>query len=333
LCPKYGALRVFKAYKSDQDGSVVVTFAITLLVMLLVMGVALDLSRLNSAKSKLQDSADIAVLTAAVEIQAENRVWKRSGRAMFRANAERLPLARRPELEFRKTRDQVELTVKSELEPMLMHMFGYDDLEVEVFAAANLPKVIKTEVAIALDISNSMLMGEDKFAAVQQTVGDLLDDFESRNEESRNGSPLVWASIVPFGENVAIVNRVDGGTDNVRGLDWFGPFEDHSPESFIQTDESICADFRDNPLRNDAPPSSGRFPVWSAKVIPPAMDRPCTEHTIQPLTHDMEALKESVMDFQPVDNGTRLDFAVLWAWRALSPRWRGQWWTSDNIAS
>lgn len=321
---------MFKRYKSERDGSVVVTFAVTLFVILIVLGAALDMSRLQSARSKLQDSADMAVLSAAVEIQAKNTEWRKTGKAMFRANAENLPVEGRPNLKFKKSKDHVELTVKGELKPMLMHLFGYDDLGIEVFAAANLSKETKTEVAIALDISNSMLLGMDKFAAVQQTVGELLDDFQKKNEESRGTSPKVWASIVPFGENVAIVNRVAGTTDNVRGLNWFGPFEEHSPANFTQTDNSICADFRDSRLRNDAPPSSGRFPVWSAKVIPPAMDRPCTEHTVQPLTDDMEGLKESVMDFQPVDNGTRLDFAVLWGWRALSPRWRGQWWTSNN---
>lgn len=321
---------MLKSYSSDNSGSVVVTFAVTLLVVVLVIGAALDLSRLHNANSKLQDAADMAVLSAALEIQAENKKWRRTGKAMFGVNTNDLPIKSNPKLKFKKNKDHVELTVDAELKPMIMHMFGYKDLEIQVFAAASLAKEAKTEVAILLDISNSMLMGADKFTAVQRTVNSLLRDFEAQNLASNTPGPKVWASVVPFGENVAIVNRVAGTTDNDRGLNWFGPFDEHSPDSFHQTDFGVCPELRDSRLRNDSPPSSGRFPVWSAKVIPPAMDRPCTAHTIQPLTDDMTALQQSVTSFRPVDNGTRLDFAVLWGWRALSPRWRGEWWTSDN---
>ncbi len=322
----------FKDYKKNSEGVFALKFALFLTALVMVSGMAVDISRLVQAKSKLQNAADSAVLAAALDIRSDGNEWRKKGFASFDFNKSDLEFSKEPNLSFRKGAESVSLTAGVELKPLFVQIFGFPNMDVTVHSEANLGQGKKIEVSILFDVSTSMEMGTPgKFANAQSAVNALLDDLEATSSSFSTTSPI-WVSLIPFGENVSIVERISGTNTNTRSLNWFGPFEEHSPTEFVGDDQSLCAELRsDNNLWDDSPPSAGQFPVWYKKYVSDyGHHRPCNQHTMEPLTSDFASLRSKVDSLTAIDQGTRIDLGILWAWRSLSPSWRGEWWTSDN---
>lgn len=325
-------MTTFRRVIKDETGEFAINFALLLPILLLCCGVAIDMANLLQVKTKLQSVSDAAVLSAAHEASKGNNNWKQYAEDVLSTNSVNIGIQENPRVELNKTNDRVQLTVDALFDPLLLQIFGYNELGMQVYSEANIVEDKKLEVAILLDISNSMLIGTDKFSYAQTAVNNLLDEFNQTNLSSATGTKI-WVSLVPFGENVALVNRVAGTNQNVRNLNWFEYFETHTSNPLfpLPTDDSLCAELRQNySYHDDTPPTNGKFTVWYTKMIPPAGARPCTEYTIKPLTDNFSSLKAEVSSIIPIENGTRLDLAFLWGWRSLSSRWRGLWWTSDS---
>jgi len=64
--------KLIQRYKADEYGGFSTMFGITIVMVLTVMGAALEISRLTSVKSKLQSVTDMAVLAGAIAADARD---------------------------------------------------------------------------------------------------------------------------------------------------------------------------------------------------------------------------------------------------------------------
>ena len=269
------------SYLRNKDGVFAIKFAIAIPLLLLCCGFAVDGYRLVHAHSQLQTAADSAVLAAAIENRNENGDWRVSARDTFKVNSSHVEFKSEPFVRLRETTsDTIEFTANAELKPAFVQIFGFPNMGIHVEAEANLSLKRKAEVAILFDLSSSLHIGGiQKYEAAQTAVTNLLTEFGNQNSYSTSGT-VIWAGLVPFGERVSIAPRDGITNNNVLGLNWFGPFEEHSPTEFDAvdpasypsyfpspyTDRGMCPELRpDTNLHDDSPPGAGLFPIWYKK--------------------------------------------------------------------
>ncbi len=64
-------------FKEDSSGNIGVFLALSLPVMIVAIGAAVDIADTTSRKTKLQSATDISVLAAARSGETEKNIWRR----------------------------------------------------------------------------------------------------------------------------------------------------------------------------------------------------------------------------------------------------------------
>lgn len=326
------ALGSVRNYAQNNKGSISMTFAAAFLVLALASGIVFDYSRGVSSKMELQASLDSALFTAARQDDEDDAREAFDHQLALTTGIADLD-HRVKSFDYDSATGIVRASLSSDVNTTLMKIFNVDDIEVNASAAVKIHEAKKVEVALLVDISTSMnIDGPEKFEEVRTAIAALLTDFSNVDDDT------IWTSLVPFGTRVGIVDRVfDNGigtNNNALDLDWFESFSTDNPAQ-THNDVAMCPELRtDSSLWTDATPEDGAFPIWYGRygdTIWTEMDQPCHEITMTPLTNNYTNLLEKAVALEAIDDGTRIDIGILWAWRALSPKWRGLWWTSDNL--
>ena len=119
------SLSVFDAFKKDVRGVFALKFALILTPILIAVGIAVDLSRTVSVKTKLQNAADAATLTARMNMESSPKEWREIATQAFEENIQNIPLKGTPKLKFSTPEaDMVQLKVQGHLKPQFIQIFG-----------------------------------------------------------------------------------------------------------------------------------------------------------------------------------------------------------------
>lgn len=191
-----------KVFSSDARGETAVTFALTLLPLLLIVGAAVDYSRAVAQRSNLQQATDAAVLAL-----AHNSVTASSTSASLKAPAQTYLAALSTKatltnLTLDPTTSQVCLKTAASVSTSLMALAGVKALPVSAYACAVPNTSMTYEVALALDNSGSMAEqagGASKIAALQTAAQKLIDILIPAGTQK----PTTAVALVPF---TALVN-------------------------------------------------------------------------------------------------------------------------------
>jgi hypothetical protein len=309
----------------DTQGSTITVVAVALFMILGVASLSIDALYLYVLKDRLQTTADVAALAAVQDIEDQDEAkataieyatknmdtdahgevlslgdvviggWDPDTR-IFTPNADPANAVR-----VTTRREQVN---NNPAGLFFARVLGIDEVDLSAQATAAFePR--KVELAMVLDNSGSMDMFGGSMQYLIDAADQLLDMMfqgESTLDESR-------ISIVPFR---ALVHLGTGHADWLSGAapgTWNG--------CFLARFEPVGG----GPYRlTDSPPADVPFDPAPDTTT---SNRNCSVQMVA--TEDDRDVLDTAMNALGAQYQTDMYEAMAWAWRALSPRWRGVW--------
>jgi len=313
----------------NEDGSFAVVFAISLGVILMGVGYAIDMSRTVTAKGQVQSVADIASLTAARASNTTDADLRQIADAVFiehlGAGADALIT------EVSRDNDSVTVKAADNVPTSFSRIFGVNELGLAVSSTA-LYAERKMDIALVLDTTESM--SGRKLNSLKRAAGELIDTIDDLDGDSVRLSVMPFAQHVnvgtsrrsaawldvPADEPAATWQRVPGSERNCR------------TESGIRDRDGVPTPYRYNTCDYDWERGPDRTRTWQGCVgsrnipldqrpaydgvkIPGLLDKPCGTE-ILPLTSDMGRVRSKVRELR-AQGDTYMPAGLLWGWRAL----------------
>ena len=330
-----------KRYTENTQGNFAIIFAVTVVVLLLGTGVAVDTNMMHAAKSRLQSTADAAVLAAAKSGETDLVRLKTIAEDYVAANSNAGDSAITSVSLGANGRLQV--NVNRDVDTQFMSIFGKDQVDIAAMSEAPLTSSEPVNISLVLDVTGSMQGA--KLASLKTAATDLIDTLEAYDNDS------LKVSVVPFGRYVNVgLSR--------RNASWLDVDDDSST-----TGAEVCRMKRDVTSRtncrtvtrtcdNDGVPYScnrrvcdvtygpeyrscstptvnrtwrgcvgSRVSPWhervaySGKKIPGLMNAWCGTE-IQPLTANMDSVR-STISAMSAGGKTYIPSGLAWGWRTL----------------
>jgi len=296
-----------KPYIRNADGNIAVMTAVCLVPLLLIIGMAVDHSKLTSDISKAQASADAAVLAASKQYydSFRRKSAKSTGNVAARLNFDDSFSVGRDKVKTRLKRlddGSFELTtaISGKTKNSFMGMIGkpVSRWTVEAKSAVSSPPQI--EVILVLDISESMLV-DNKIGRMKTAVQQFITDIEP----FKNGQNHLTVSLIPFGGSINI------GRDSGSWLDANSGFSRAS---------QFYGCFR-NTGRTDVDPGDLQAyqQGYAGKRNAPLCPRDGSEAFL--FSRNVTRLNNHISGLQ-TSWGTDSPYGLLWAERFLDNDWR-----------
>jgi Mg-chelatase subunit ChlD len=187
---------------TDKGGNVSIMFAVSLMAILGISGLALDITDTIKRKSTLQSASDAAVLSAAISGETKIKKLEALARAAFENNFQskqgeviktfKLNLSQKNELS---------LVVEMEKPTLLMGIAGFDTVDASVQSATFLRSASPIDIAFVLDRTGSM---------AGRNMTDLINASRGLITELDAGDREIRIAVVPFSDYVNIgINGLD----------------------------------------------------------------------------------------------------------------------------
>jgi len=300
LWPLFAAGRDFLA---DRRGNFAVLFGVSSLVLVSAAGMALDYSRLSSAKVRLNQAVDAAVLSTTRNITLGNITEDEAEEVVtsyVMANIDEGELAGQPVQIDKVIVDKVAKTLQVEASirvPMtLTKLISASDRTIATGATAQFSNT-QIEVAMALDITGSMghwipASGETRIQGLKKAATKAVDMmFAAPGADER-----VRIGLVPYAATVDASPVIDE-------IDYTGS-------------SNGCVYERTGPKRYERDFASPLHPVGGTSNCPGA--------EIMPMTNDDGLLKSRINAFG-TGGCTAGHIAIAWSYYMLAPEWNGAW--------
>lgn len=311
------------SFSNDDRGAVAMIFGLMAVVMVMLMGAAVDTGRWLHAHSQTKAAVDAAVLAGARSLQvtagdAEAALTIAS--EFYKSNVVSRPEVKKDTIEFtvNETRTAVKATgtafintpflaIANIKELALWKDGGSESSEASSEIGGNSGQEL--EISIMLDVTGSM--AGDKLESLKDAANDLIDILLPENRE---GAPARIA-LAPFAESVrpgSLLNAVRGTrAASIKVKDRSGKLQTYKLSPCVS--ERTGSD-----AYTGAKPEAGKFlgAVYSKSGS-------CTPGAeIVPLTSDKAKLKATVAGLT-ASGGTAGHLGSSWAWYLLSPTWAG----------
>jgi len=284
---------------ADRKGSMIVQFAVALIPVLGVMGAAIDYSRANLARTKMQVALDVTgLLLSKLPANTTQEELIAKAQQYFFANyaspeVTGIVLTAAPG----EVPGKLDLTAKGTYIPELVNVLGIGNFEVGTKTQVKWG-IGKVEVALALDNTGSM--SGNKIAQLKIAAHDLLNVLQ--NAAQNPGDAKV--SIVPFGKQIKLSTTfreefwLKWGSQSEKD-NWTGCVEDRNKDNDVADTVPISTD---STTKFPGEPSSGCGSLA----------------TIMPLSYDWTALNAKI-DTMIATGSTNIPIGLAWAWHTLSP--------------
>lgn len=189
---------------------------------------------------------------------------------------------------------------------MVADVFGQEHFNVKVKSEVSLGTVRGVEVAIAFDSTSSMAFDTRWNTAMNTMKANL------REMKKLSGKKNFFVTLVPFRDRVNIGTANSGWLDTAAPAGWSG---------CVDPREEVEAGFP-WALDNDVP-SAQPFPV-EAPITDAGWGGQCPNVSITGPTNKPKEIVDAMNTLTPGGSG-RFDVAMAWAWRTVSPDWKGLW--------
>jgi Flp pilus assembly protein TadG len=290
--------RSASALRSDERGTLAMTFAGVALTLCLTVGSAVDYGFALKVQSRLDGAADAASLAGARLISrgvTDRRAIEREVQASFDANfAEEVARGRVPKpltIATDPATGLVEVTASVDVPTAFMALMGVDTMSIASTSASKLDSET-IEVAMMLDTTGSMAEytrdGRQKMSVLKSSARSFVDTlFDS----APAGSPRVRIALAPFASGVNA-----------------GPYA-----TTVSAGASTrCVMERTDPARDGTDQSARTAPLRRASSCPSA--------AVVPLSTDRAALKSAISAL-PATGNTAGHLGTAWSYYLLSPKW------------
>ncbi len=329
-----------KAFLRDQQGSVLTVLAVSMMVVVGFTGLAVDGGYLYSLRSKLQATADAAALAAATQLDVDEASvtiaamdyagknmpaadhgtvltnadvvlghWDGDTRTFIpkgtttepgKACLRPVPQEMNPNC---LSLNAVKVTTRraqangNPMQLIFASVLGFDHADVVAVSIAA-AKTGSMELALVLDVSGSMRRDMNHLKIASQNLIHVLYG-------ASETLPNVWVAVIPFSGRVNILDY---------GRSWM--------QNWPSGDAiHLCVGLRNMPYQaNDALPSVELFPDY----VVPEKKPTCPETKALGLTDEKSTIKSHI-SAMTTTHGTSTQRGLVWGWRALSPKWQGEW--------
>ena len=209
----YSLARAIRRFTSARGGNVAITFALTLIPILGMVGAAVDYSHANSVKAAMQAALDSAALMLSKEATSDTS-------SQLQTNAQKYfnALFTRPEATSVTVTatytsiggSQIMVNGSANVPTSFLGVIGYHNIAVNATSTAKWGSS-RLRVALVLDNTGSMA-DAGKIGALKTATANLLTQL--KNAASTNGD--VYVSIIPFVKDV----NLGGGNYNSDWIYW-----------------------------------------------------------------------------------------------------------------
>ncbi|WP_208987376.1 TadE/TadG family type IV pilus assembly protein [Roseibium marinum] len=307
-------------------------FGIMVILMVVIMGAAVDVSRTVNAREKLSYALDSAALSVAAELSTslmDNEEIQTALTDSFRANLDGEGFLEEAIENLAFTVDTenglVTVTSSATLDNYFVDFGGYMKKTIgpAFFAFGTSAQVtfsrFDVELALVVDVTGSMRYDMDTLRTASSSLVNILIP-ENLDEENSK----VRISLVPYSQGVNLGDYAD----KVKG----GPFG--------YSDGSVCVterqDYDDGSEEYDVRFTDESYDYYD-EASPPPKDtfygggsNSCSKDSeMIPLTSNRDALMDAIEDLDD-NGGTAGQTGITWGWNSLSPNY-GDVWPSDSV--
>jgi Flp pilus assembly protein TadG len=187
-------------YFIAEAGTTAVTFALSVVPLLVATGAAVDYMRYSNAETKVQAALDAGALAVAAAPNLSNAKRLKAGQDSFAANLKSVGIdPKAVDSSFAMQGTGVAASATYDMPTGLMQVAGLTNMRVEVETTISIPEGKKAEIALVLDYSGSMnetAGGQVKYVAMRNAAKKLVTDLEVANPKR------LKVGLVPFSHHV-----------------------------------------------------------------------------------------------------------------------------------
>lgn len=328
------------AFQRDEDGALTLAAIAVIMGLVVIAGVSVDLMAQEMERSRVQNTADRAVLAAAdLDQESDPETIVRQYFEMSGLTGYDTSVSIQEAVNFR----TASVNVSKNIDTRFMSLVGHDTLPVRALATAeeNIPKV---EISLALDTTTSMAAGTrlpDLQAAASGFIDTVLADDVSR---------ATSVSLVPYGGQVnpgpamfdyigaerlpatpldealgGIAEHLSHGVLDASAEAGVGIYADDTTR-YVYPNVSSCPEIHTSGFNMATLPpyaaytQTPYFSIWNDNhtTSKDVSWCPDDEFAIKYLSNDREGLKETINNFKLYD-GTGTQYAMQWSMALLDP--------------
>ncbi len=303
-------MKTITSLLTSDRGSTSVIFALASVPVLLMAGVAIDYARHTHLETSLQAAVDAAALGGALHLDNPQKAI-RVATAFLNENVE-LAAGLTPKVEVKN--GILEARVSGSAATSFMALAGIHETSLDVVARAAAGGR-GMELVMVLDVSGSM---SGEIPSLRAAATELLDQIY----DGKQSLPNTYVGIVPFAGRVNVINY---------GAPWMTgkPRQSNGPTASVGTQckvsalsashPKLCLNHRSHPNdENDALPSAEAFTEYTTNNLV------CPVNKAVGLTSNRSVIQSSV-DQLCAGHGTSTEVGMVWGWRMISEKWKGQW--------
>lgn len=283
----------------DERGAVAVIFSLSLLVLMLAIGVAVDYSRALAYYSRTQSALDataLAVARAAGEGATDTQM-EQIGQAYFDQATKGMTngvVFSKVDIKLDIKTNEARARVAGKVRTVIGKIVGFTSIDKDLMAAV-ISSGKDIELGMMLDVSGSMKGA--KIAALKVAAKDLVDTLKVGGSDKRKAR----IGIVPYSTSV----NLGVYSEAAKGASKEG-----------DEDKTCVSERKGAHAFTDANPRAG------GPMGKKATD--CPKPVIQPLSDDKDAI-ENTIDGLQADGSTAGHLGIAWAWYMVSEKWRNFW--------
>ena len=218
---------MLKRYLSNSSGNIAVITALTMGLMIMGAGVAIDYSGSTSEYARMQTALDSAVLAAATKENSSNGQLKQTVKKTVRQNFKPSKAGDAGSLDINVdiVNDKIIASVSLDYSTSIMGMFGRPTMPLYVESGGPRRRVPTLNVALVVDTTDSM--SGSNMADLQAAADELIDTFIDTGADIRM-SLVPYAQYVNVGMGKQNANWVDASKTSTRDPAYLHTYTTHS---------------------------------------------------------------------------------------------------------
>lgn len=305
-----------EAMNRCERGSVAIMFGVSFTVLCLMTGLAFDVGRAFSSKSKVSEAADAAALAAAKGIRLEGLTDDQAitlAKQVFTANIQygsgRWTDVHSIDVVIDRNTMTARVDVNSSVKTTFASLAGIAAIGAPATASAIFESK-DVEVGVQLDMTGSMsgTKIQDLKAATANLVNILLPSTPTGQK--------VRVGFAPFSAGVNVGTYVQAVNGN-------------RPSANTCVYERLS---NANEVTDNAPVGQDAFKIKSDLSAPQHLIQNCPNAQIVPLTDDRDVLLGKIPTFAATGS-TAGQLGAAWAWNLVSPKWSSIWPSASQPAA
>ncbi|MCX2724846.1 Tad domain-containing protein [Roseibium salinum] len=303
---------LFRDLVQDKSASILPLFGLTVVLLVVMGGLAVDISRAVSAREKLSYALDAAALSLAAELSSSLMTDKEIKEALsdsMKANLGNAEFLDEALKNLTHTVDpengQVSVSSSASLENYFLDIggFGKEAMGPEAFTFGTSAQATfsryDVELAMVLDVTGSMASHVESLKKAAWSALNILIPKDTSEAESK-----VRISMIPYSEGVNLgefANKVAQGAQGTQNC---------------VTERLGAAQFTDDPYDYDSENENSYFGGGSKGCAPSPQ--------LEPLTAKRNKIDAAIGKLT-TSGGTAGQTGIAWGWYTLSPKWADLW--------